>query len=174
MGLLDDAIREHLELKRLRGVDPHEVAREESAALDPVRGAHDAEPEEHSAEPGEHLGYPEGAEEEIPLEDGHASDAEDPEDSRENHHASGADDPEDLWDSDLDADDPPKLESGHAIQETAEIDMRTVLEAEDLAEDASASTLDREPSATDAAPARSHRSLLRRRRRRGGESDPLS
>lgn len=33
MGLLDDAIREHLELKRLRGADPGDVAREEQAAL---------------------------------------------------------------------------------------------------------------------------------------------
>jgi hypothetical protein len=34
MGLLDDAIREHLELKRRRGADPGEVAREEHEALD--------------------------------------------------------------------------------------------------------------------------------------------
>jgi hypothetical protein len=33
MGLLDDAIREHLELKRLRGADPGEVAREQREAL---------------------------------------------------------------------------------------------------------------------------------------------
>ena len=33
MGLLDDAIREHLELKRLRGADPDELAREEDEAL---------------------------------------------------------------------------------------------------------------------------------------------
>jgi hypothetical protein len=37
MGLLDDAIREHLELKRRRGADPTEVAREETEALGPVR-----------------------------------------------------------------------------------------------------------------------------------------
>jgi hypothetical protein len=36
MGLLDDAIREHLELKRLRGADPGDVAREEHAALSPM------------------------------------------------------------------------------------------------------------------------------------------
>src|SRR5438309_2421938 len=36
MGLLDDAIREHLELKRRRGADPTEVAREQRAALDPL------------------------------------------------------------------------------------------------------------------------------------------
>lgn len=36
MGLLDDAIREHLELKRLRGADPGDVAREEREALGPL------------------------------------------------------------------------------------------------------------------------------------------
>jgi hypothetical protein len=34
MGLLDDAIREHLELKRRRGADPGEVARKHREALD--------------------------------------------------------------------------------------------------------------------------------------------
>ena len=33
MGLLDDAIREHLELKRARGADPGEVEREEREVL---------------------------------------------------------------------------------------------------------------------------------------------
>ena len=33
MGLLDDAIREHLELKRTRGADPSEVLRQEREAL---------------------------------------------------------------------------------------------------------------------------------------------
>jgi hypothetical protein len=37
MGLLDDAIREHLELKRKHGADPAEVAREEREALGPAR-----------------------------------------------------------------------------------------------------------------------------------------
>jgi hypothetical protein len=37
MGLLDDAIREHLELKRRRGADPGEIEREEVEALGPVR-----------------------------------------------------------------------------------------------------------------------------------------
>jgi hypothetical protein len=36
MGLLEDAIREHLELKRLRGADPSEVAREQREALEPA------------------------------------------------------------------------------------------------------------------------------------------
>src|SRR5579875_271934 len=37
MGLLEDAIREHLELKRRRGADPAEVERAEREALGPVR-----------------------------------------------------------------------------------------------------------------------------------------
>src|SRR5690348_17134344 len=37
MGLLDDAIKEHLELKRRRGADPNEVERLEREALGPVR-----------------------------------------------------------------------------------------------------------------------------------------
>jgi hypothetical protein len=41
MGLLDDAIKEHLELKRKRGADPAEVAQQEREALGPVRGAAD-------------------------------------------------------------------------------------------------------------------------------------
>jgi hypothetical protein len=36
MGLLDEAIREHLELKRRRGADPSAIAREEHEALAPV------------------------------------------------------------------------------------------------------------------------------------------
>src|SRR5438445_703947 len=38
MGLLNDAIREHLELKRLRGANPGLVAREEREAFGLVRG----------------------------------------------------------------------------------------------------------------------------------------
>ena len=37
MGILDDAIKEHLELKRRRGADPNEVERLEREALGPVR-----------------------------------------------------------------------------------------------------------------------------------------
>ncbi len=37
MGLLDDAIKEHLDLKRRRGADPTEVERAEREALGPVR-----------------------------------------------------------------------------------------------------------------------------------------
>jgi hypothetical protein len=37
MGLLDDAIRDHLELKRRHGADPSEVERQEQEALGPAR-----------------------------------------------------------------------------------------------------------------------------------------
>lgn len=45
MGLLDDAIREHLELKRRHGADPDEVARQENEALGATRRAEFARPE---------------------------------------------------------------------------------------------------------------------------------
>ena len=40
MSDLEDAIRDHLELKRRRGADPTEVAREEHDALAPVTRSH--------------------------------------------------------------------------------------------------------------------------------------
>ena len=43
MGLLDDAIREHLDLKRRRGADPSELARQEHEALGPARRLDDGE-----------------------------------------------------------------------------------------------------------------------------------
>jgi hypothetical protein len=45
MGLLDDAIREHLELKRRHGANPEEVARQENEALGETRRAEFARPE---------------------------------------------------------------------------------------------------------------------------------
>jgi hypothetical protein len=45
MGLLDDAIREHLELKRRRGADATEVSRQESDALGPVRRTPEGQPD---------------------------------------------------------------------------------------------------------------------------------
>jgi hypothetical protein len=51
MGLLDDAIREHLDLKRRRGADPTEVERAEREALGPVRRPQSAEQADLEAEP---------------------------------------------------------------------------------------------------------------------------
>jgi hypothetical protein len=48
MGLLDDAIREHLDLKRRRGADPSEIERAEREALGPVR--RDPEPVAEAAD----------------------------------------------------------------------------------------------------------------------------
>jgi hypothetical protein len=56
MGLLDDAIREHLDLKRRRGADPADIERAEREALGPVRrgpevGGESAAPLEPGLEP---------------------------------------------------------------------------------------------------------------------------
>src|SRR5215218_3231548 len=53
MGLLDDAIREHLELKRRHGADAEEVARQENEALGATRRAEFARPEGGEAPAGE-------------------------------------------------------------------------------------------------------------------------
>ena len=79
MGLLDDAIREHLELKRRRGADPSEIERLEREALGPVRRA-GYDPEEAGYEPDEAAYDPEEAgygdepqfEDEPPLSSGYA------------------------------------------------------------------------------------------------------
>ncbi len=56
MGLLDDAIREHLDLKRRRGADASEIAKEEADALGPARG--EAEQEKPAAaDEAEHGSY---------------------------------------------------------------------------------------------------------------------
>jgi hypothetical protein len=49
MGLLDDAIREHLDLKRRRGADADEVARQEDEALGPPRTREFATPADTTA-----------------------------------------------------------------------------------------------------------------------------
>ncbi|HEY5045878.1 MAG TPA: hypothetical protein VII53_08485 [Solirubrobacteraceae bacterium] len=120
MGLLDDAIREHMELKRLRGADPSEVAREEQDVLGPVHLQEQAEPQAPEPE-SEH--DPAEAKEIAPfaqdaLEDAPRAEADPPRRS------------------------PPAREQGeqdftNVGQETAELDMRTVLHAEQSAEGAS-------------------------------------
>lgn len=57
MGLLDDAIREHLDLKRRRGADPAEVERDEREALGPVRRAPEAPANDEPDEEPEHFAY---------------------------------------------------------------------------------------------------------------------
>ena len=66
MGLLDDAIREHLDLKRRRGADPAEVERAEREALGPVRrnpSLADVEPAGDQPAAGEGFAYDQAEEE---------------------------------------------------------------------------------------------------------------
>ena len=46
MGVLDDAIREHIELKRKHGANPSELDRQEHEALGPARREAPAQPVE--------------------------------------------------------------------------------------------------------------------------------
>ena len=65
MGLLDDAIREHLELKRRHGADPQEVARQEDEALGPIGGPEPHDEAEHEPE----LEVPEIHEDQLAIMD---------------------------------------------------------------------------------------------------------
>jgi hypothetical protein len=67
MGLLDDAIREHLELRRKHGADPDDVARQEREALGPGQRNEFAQPEGEpaAAQPDVPAAEPEAA---IPAE----------------------------------------------------------------------------------------------------------
>jgi hypothetical protein len=51
MGLLDDAIREHLELKRRHGADPAELDQQERDALGPTRRGDAGTPDARELEP---------------------------------------------------------------------------------------------------------------------------
>jgi hypothetical protein len=57
MGLLDDAIKEHLDLKRRRGADPAEVERAEREALGPVRRTPTSQSAEVADEPPSEGGF---------------------------------------------------------------------------------------------------------------------
>jgi hypothetical protein len=67
MGLLDDAIREHLELKRQHGADPEEVSRQENEALGAARKAEFAKPADSDERP-EAESEPAGPAAEAPVE----------------------------------------------------------------------------------------------------------
>jgi hypothetical protein len=104
MGLLDDAIREHLELKRRRGADPGEVAREQREALAPVAAGGQASAEGEGESREEHA-----ADEPVePAAHGVAID-EHPTQAHEQLP-------------------PSPGEATHGVQETAEIDMQRVLD----------------------------------------------
>jgi len=113
MGLLDDAIREHLELKRRRGADPGEVAREQREALDAIDGQVPAE----SAGPAEEVSGP-PAVSGAPLVDRQA-------DTQSEALAVGAEPPS-AGPADRDGASEP-AEPAAGVGETAELDMRSVL-----------------------------------------------
>jgi hypothetical protein len=101
MGLLEDAIREHLELKRLRGADPVEVAREQREALEPPP----EEPQAASVE--NHGGGEDGMDTagHVPAVDPLAGD-----------------------DHGFEVPEPPvPSDRSHEAQETAELDMKAVM-----------------------------------------------
>ena len=112
MGLLDDAIREHLELKRQHGADPDEVARQEREALGPVRGAEPAEPAEPlepAAEPA-----PEPLADAAPADELPAGEPAEPEEPSAGHVAGAPGYDEDPW---LNEEQPPTEESPPAREE---------------------------------------------------------
>lgn len=111
MGLLDEAIREHLDLKRRHGADPGDIARAEHEALEPIF------PHEPSVEGDE---VPADAHaDSVPLEEHRA-----PEAYAEQPPAAATADASDF---------------ANVGQETVELDMQTVLDA-DLEHSAQAQT----------------------------------
>jgi hypothetical protein len=111
MGLLDDAIREHLELKRRRGANPDEVAREQREALDVAANRRVATADADDSDPS------------APAPRAAAIDSTKVDENR----TSGADDP---------ATDPaPAQAEAAAAGETAELDMSSVLGERDDGED---------------------------------------
>ena len=111
MGLLDDAIREHLELKRRNGADPGEVAREQQEALDPVFPDASAAPDGDAELPVEHVAADDGELAEGALAADHAPSVED------TAPAAGQD-------------APAIADPSSPGQETVELDMESVLHAD--------------------------------------------
>ena len=101
MGLLDDAIREHLELKRRRGADPAEVEKQEREALGPIGAppVDDAPPRAEAPPPADDFedDEPVAYDGRVPLDDERAA-LRDPEPYD--------DDPDDLFE-DAPAEPPP-------------------------------------------------------------------
>jgi hypothetical protein len=144
MGLLDDAIREHLDLKRRRGADPAEIERLEREALGPVRrGPEEVEPVGLEAADLDYGGQIEsdwrnghdelgGPESYAPADE---VDLLDPPAFDEPHEVGPATDRPDLAEDGSDAGtlDPPPPRSGrrtppHLDDETAEFDVAKHLE----------------------------------------------
>src|SRR5437899_155099 len=115
MGLLDDAIRDHLELKRRRGADPSEVEREQHEALDPPTGASGEDPEPREAVETDAIGAGPGEAGAAPTGDGPAAAGDAPDE----------------------------------VQETAEIDMKAVLEDDSGEGDAVSASITADERAAD-------------------------
>jgi hypothetical protein len=114
MGLLDEAIREHLELKRRRGADPSEVARAQREALDPISApAEQVEGLEDSAE--------DPLDEDLPTQE-HALDV----DAVEPPDGPGAESHAEMAPSAVSSATTPAR--SREPEETAELDMSTVLD----------------------------------------------
>jgi hypothetical protein len=118
MGLLDDAIREHMELKRLRGADPTVIAQQEHDALGPVlreEDVDDGEDVNDVAVPHAESAAPDVGNAPQPASPA-AGDSLEPQQSDQDH-----------------ADQDPDF--ANVGQETAELDMRTVLDEQHEAAD---------------------------------------
>ncbi len=115
MGLLDDAIREHLELKRRRGADPGEVARAQREVLDPIVGdeGEDVALEEMARHDDAHADGEATLDDVITRTDGETPATLEPDLMGDDLSGSGASLPESADTSN--------------VQETAELDMQKVL-----------------------------------------------
>ena len=125
MGLLDDAIREHLELKRRHGANPDEVSRQEEEVLGAAQGAAEfapsgegADPEADEIEPPpEPEEAPTGADEDPWLDDG--ADEVPADDTLERPAAVAAPEPEPEPEPEPDPEAEP-AESEDVLEETPE------------------------------------------------------
>jgi hypothetical protein len=148
MGLLDDAIREHLDLKRGEGADPAEVERAEREALGPVRrnreGSADAALDDESATAG--LADDHADEDDYAYENGDERPLED--DSSEDEPA--FDEPalgvssfaEPAFDDEPSAAPPPRLAPGATGEETTQYDVEKALTADDESDESDESDED--------------------------------
>ena len=132
MGLLDDAIREHLELKRQHGADPDEVERQECEALGPgqrnefAQPAADVDVDEPVAADEEPATTVLPADEPPPPEPDDALPAGDPgvpEEPTAEHPAAAPGYDEDPWLEEEDQDEVPAGESVETSPPTGEDDV---------------------------------------------------
>jgi hypothetical protein len=141
MGLLDDAIREHLDLKRRRGADPMEVERAEREALGPVRRAPEAPAGDETADPASSFAYDQEADDDGWTDDTSEHEHEHVGESRGSvAEPEPVDEPDDLFEDDVpefetEAHEAEDTESDsefedHAGGETIEYDVEQALGSE--------------------------------------------